>query len=73
MYRGSNPKMAGACGLIFFGHLKGNVYTIKSDGTGQAQQAPLSGTNDLGSFGADANGEIYLTYLGGQVFRIDAN
>jgi hypothetical protein len=73
VYRGSNPKMAGACGLIFFGHLKGNVYTIKNDGSGKTQQAGLSGTNDLGSFGVDANGEIYLTYLGGQVFRIDAN
>jgi hypothetical protein len=72
VYRGSNPKMAGACGLIFFGHLKGNVYTIKTDGQDKQQRAPLSGTNDLGSFGVDANGEIYQTYLGGQVFRIDA-
>jgi hypothetical protein len=73
IYRGSNPKMAGACGLIFFGHLKGAVYTIKTDGSQKMQQQQLSGTNDLGSFGRDANGEIYLTYLGGQVFRIDAN
>lgn len=73
IYRGTNPKMAGACGLHFFGHLKGQVYTIKTDGTNRTQQAALSGTNDLGSFGVDANGEIYLTYLGGQVFRIDAN
>ncbi|HVY26862.1 MAG TPA: PQQ-dependent sugar dehydrogenase [Polyangiaceae bacterium] len=73
VYRGSNPKMAGACGLIFFGHLKGNVYTIKNDGSAKTKQDALSGTNDLGSFGRDANGEIYLTYLGGQVFRIDAN
>jgi hypothetical protein len=72
IYRGSNPKMAGACGLIFFGGLSGNVYTIKTDGQDQQQRAPLSGTNDLGSFGRDANGEIYQTYLGGQIFRIDA-
>lgn len=72
IYRGSNPKMAGACGLIFFGGLSGSVYTIKTDGQDQQQRTPLSGTNDLGSFGSDANGEIYLTYLGGQVFRIDA-
>jgi hypothetical protein len=64
--------MVGACGLIFFGHLKGNVYTIKTDGQDKQQRGPLSGTNDLGSFGRDANGEIYMTYLGGQVFRIDA-
>jgi hypothetical protein len=73
IYRGSNPKMAGACGLIFFGHLKGAVYTIKTDGSQRMQQQQLSGTNDLASFGRDANGEIYLTYLGGQVFRIDAS
>jgi hypothetical protein len=73
IYRGSNPKMAGACGLIFFGHLKGQVYTIKNDGSGKTQQAALSGTNDLGSFGRDADGEIYETYLGGQLYRIDAN
>ncbi len=73
VYRGSNPKMAGACGSIFFGHLKGDVYTINNDGSAKTRQAPLSGTNDLGSFGVDATGEIYVTYLGGQVFRIDAN
>jgi hypothetical protein len=72
IYRGSNPKMAGACGLIFYGHLKGQVYTIKNDGSDKKTQSPLSGTNDLGSFGVDARGEIYLTYLGGQVYRIDA-
>lgn len=73
VYRGSNPKLAGACGLIFYGHLKGQVYTIGSDGKNNKMQAPLSGTNDLASFGADANGEIYMTHLGGQVYRIDAN
>lgn len=73
VYRGTNPKMAGACGLIFFGHLKGAVYTIKNDGSAKTQQAALSGTNDLYSFGRDAKNEIYLTYNGGQVFRIDAN
>jgi glucose/arabinose dehydrogenase len=72
VYRGSNPRMAGACGVIFFGHLEGQVYTINRDGSDRAQQGPLSGTNDLASFGVDAAGEIYLTYLGGQVFRIDA-
>jgi hypothetical protein len=74
VYRGTNPKMAGACGLIFYGGLKGPVYTIKSDGSAKTQQAALSGTNELYSFGRDANGEIYLTYNNpGQVFRIDAN
>ncbi len=72
IYRGSNPKMAGACGLIFLGGLSGNVFTIKTDGQDRQKRTPLSGTNDLGSFGSDANGEIYVTYLGGQVFRIDA-
>jgi hypothetical protein len=73
IYRGSNPKMAGACGLIFFGHLNGQIYTIKSDGSGKAQSGPLSGTNNFASFGRDAAGEIYMTGLDGQVFRIDAN
>lgn len=72
VYRGSNPKMAGACGLIFYGHLKGQVYTIKNDGSGKQQSNALSGIEELGSFGVDASGEIYTTYLSGQVFRIDA-
>jgi hypothetical protein len=73
VYRGTNPKMAGACGIIFFGHLKGQIYTIKSDGTGMTMQTALSGTSDFSSFGRDANGELYMTHIGGQVYRIDAN
>ncbi|HEX9298121.1 MAG TPA: PQQ-dependent sugar dehydrogenase [Polyangiaceae bacterium] len=73
VYRGSNPRMAGACGVYFFGHLNGSVYTIKAPSGQRAQQMPLSGTNTLSGFGIDAAGELYMTYLGGQVFRIDAN
>jgi hypothetical protein len=72
VYRGTNPKMAGACGLIFYGHLNGQVWTIKNDGTGKTMQAALSGIGNVSSFGVDANGELYITHLSGEVFRIDA-
>jgi hypothetical protein len=75
VYRGTNPKLAGLCGRYIYGHLNGDVWSIqaKSNGTGTGKQTHGQlNTPDLGSFGQDANGEIYISSLSGGVYRIDA-
>ncbi len=73
-YRGT--KIAGLCGRYFFGqHNNGAVKSLVQKGGmregGITAHASLT-SGGLASFGEDGAGEIYLSTLGGQVFRIDA-
>ncbi len=76
VYRGST--IAGLDGTYFFGdHCTPRLWSLRYDGTTVSdltdrtlELAPGPGIHSLSGFGEDAAGEIYLTYLSGDVVRI---
>jgi glucose/arabinose dehydrogenase len=61
VYRGK--AMPGLCGRYFYGTYSGQVYSLKIEG-GKATDVRTHGNlqlGGLGSFGLDANGEIYMS------------
>jgi glucose/arabinose dehydrogenase len=73
VYRGSaQPDLAGQ---YFYGdYCTGNIWRVPADHVGGAPAAPPLATGlHISSFGVDALGEIYLTTVGGSVWRIVAD
>jgi hypothetical protein len=70
VYRGAS--VSAARGRYFFGdYCSGHVWSLKVVGgraTGVRLEAARVG--ELSSFGEDATGELYLTSLGGSVYRL---
>jgi glucose/arabinose dehydrogenase len=62
VYRGK--AMPGLCGRYFYGSHAGQVYSLKIDAAGKATDVMTHGNlqlGGLGSFGLDAEGEIYMS------------
>lgn len=76
VYRGSNiPWLRGA--YLYGDFCSGRIWTLRYQGGSTPE--PVDRTDDLesldfsiASFGQDTAGEVYLTDLGGSVYRIDA-
>jgi glucose/arabinose dehydrogenase len=71
VYRGTEfPAMQGH--YIFTDYCAGQLYSLKDDGAGGFDQLTVNSTGNFGyvSFGEDANGEIYVADLSGQVYRL---
>ena len=74
VYRGN--KIAGLCGRYFYGqHNSGIVKSLIQRGGERVGNVVTHGSldsNGLSSFGEDGEGEIYISTLGGQVFKVVA-
>ena len=74
VYRGN--KIAGLCGRYFFGqHNTGLVKSLIQSGgmrTGEVASHATLNSGGLSSFGEDGEGEMYISTLGGAVFKVEA-
>jgi glucose/arabinose dehydrogenase len=72
VYRGS--RIAALRGWYVFGdYCSGEIFTVPANASSKPAKVRLHGTGGglVSSFGESANGELFVVYLGGSIYRID--
>lgn len=71
VYRGSEfEAMQGH--YLFTDYCAGQLYTLKDNGLGGFDELEVNSSGNFGyvAFGEDANGEVYLADIGGEIYRL---